>query len=136
EDARVELMAGDVNKVQNVGGFQRQTGYGYGGGGGGGGAPPVKEKTFDEYHLYTLEHPATLHDQEKKQIEFVRAEGVRTFTHYVYDGARFDPNIIGYGVITEPTFGVASSNKVMVAREFTNSTANHLGLPLPKGQVR
>jgi hypothetical protein len=65
DQARIKLMAGDVNKIQRVGGFQRQRMIGGGGGGGGGSAPPVTEKTFDEYHLYTLEHPTTLHDQEK-----------------------------------------------------------------------
>jgi hypothetical protein len=66
----------------------------------------------------------------------VRADKVRSFARYVYDGARFDPNLLNYGPFTEAGFGLASSNKVMVAREFTNSTANHLGLPLPKGSVR
>jgi hypothetical protein len=138
DQARIKLMAGDVNKIQNVGGFQRQR-YGGGGmgGGGGGGPPPVTEKTFDEYHLYSLEHPTTLHDQEKKQVEFVRAEGVRSDVLYVYDGVKLDLSQLNYMVVrTEPDFGAASNKKISVMREFTNSTANHLGLPLPKGQVR
>ena len=72
KQARIKLMAGDVNKMQNVGGFRRQGRTG-GGFGGGAGAPPVTEKTFDEYHLYTLERSTTLRDHEKKQVEFVQA---------------------------------------------------------------
>jgi hypothetical protein len=52
-DARLKLMAGDVNKVPPPG-FVVSAGFGIGGGTGGGQfGPPVTEKTFDEYHLYT-----------------------------------------------------------------------------------
>ena len=39
-------------------------------------APVVTQKSFDEFHLYTLGRPATLHDRETKQVEFVRATNV------------------------------------------------------------
>jgi len=47
----------------------------------------VREKSFDEFHLYTLERPATLRDNETKQVEFVRATGIQSQRLYVYDGA-------------------------------------------------
>src|SRR5205823_12608618 len=59
--------------------------------GGGVGGPPVSEKTFDEYHLYTLQRATTLRDRETKQVEFVRAAGVPAKRIYVYDGGRIDP---------------------------------------------
>ena len=137
KQAKIELIAGDVNKIQNVGGFRRQAGTG-GGFGGGGGAPPVTEKTFDEYHLYTLERPTTLRDQEKKQVEFVQAAGVKSLALYIYDGAATDPDQtwVWQGPHYEPEYGSQSSKKVWVMREFMNSTTNHLGLPLPKGRIR
>ncbi len=55
-------------------------------------APPVTEKAFDEYHLYTLEHSTTLRDRETKQVEFIHASGVATKQLYIYDGAKIDPN--------------------------------------------
>ena len=78
-DARIKLMAGDVNKIPPpgaaiVGGVIG----GIGGVAGGQFGPPVTEKTFDEYHLYTLEHPTTLHDRETKQVEMVRAMGIQS----------------------------------------------------------
>ncbi len=136
ENARVKLMAGDVNKLQNV---SRQRGGGGGGGAmGGGGAPPVTEKSFDEYHLYTLENRTTLLDHEKKQVEFVRAEGVNSTVIYVYDGTQMnvDQNWSPDGLHTEPEYGIVSNKKVWVIREFVNSASNHLGLPLPKGRLR
>jgi len=135
EQARIKLMAGDVNKIQSLSFGRRVAGSG---GGGGGGAPPVTEKSFDEYHLYTLERPATLRDREKKQVEFVRAAEVKSTVTYVYDGAQTAPDQVWYvdGLHTEPQYGVQSNKKVWVFREFTNSAANHLGLPLPKGRIR
>src|SRR5262249_25969546 len=93
-DARIKLMAGDVNKIQPTQPYVRamnfQAGIGVGG------EPQVTEKAFDEYHLYTLERPTTLHDRETKQVEFVRAAGVKSKTVYVYDGFKADQNYRGW----------------------------------------
>ena len=133
KQARIKLMAGDVNKIENVGGFVPRGAWG-----GVGAAPPVTEKTFDEYHLYTLERPATLLDHEKKQVEFVQAAGVNSTAIYIYDGAATGPDQswLFQGVHYEPEYGTQSSRNVWAMREFINSTTNHLGLPLPKGRVR
>lgn len=137
KQARIKLMAGDINKIQNVGGFRRQSGTG-GGFGGGAGAPPVTEKAFDEYHLYTLERSTTLLDHEKKQVEFVQAAGVKSLALYIYEGAATEPDQSWLWQSThyEPEYGTQSSKKVWVMREFMNSATNQLGLPLPKGRVR
>lgn len=129
-------MAGDVSKIQRA--PVRRRDFGGGGGGGGGPQPAVTEKAFDEYHLYTLERPTTLHDGEKKQVEFVRASGVGSSRIFIYDGAAADPDQVWAlpELNTQPEYGVQSSRKVWVMRTFTNSVANHLGLPLPKGNVR
>jgi hypothetical protein len=137
-DAKIKLMAGDVNKLQpNPNGFI-----------GGRGATtrsaangtPVSEKAFDEYHLYTLERPATLLDRETKQVEFVRATGVNSRVLYVYDGAQIDNNRYNgwnwENIRNERDYGTQSSPKVWVMREFSNAESNHLGMPLPKGRVR
>src|SRR6185295_16569987 len=86
ENAKIKLMAGDVNKIRPV---PYVTGNTYGGayGGGGGSGPPVTEKSFDEFHLYDIARPTTLHDRETKQVEFVRAEKIYAQTVYVYNGA-------------------------------------------------
>src|SRR5207247_2056663 len=86
--------------------------------------------------LYTLEHSTTLLDKEKKQIEFVHGDGVRSTAFYVYDGAVLEENWYPDSVRSQPEYGTQSNKKVLVMREFTNSAANHLGLPLPKGRVR
>jgi hypothetical protein len=137
EDARIKLMAGDVNKIQGglkanrdfveVQASSMQVS-----------APPVTEKSFDEFHLYTLERPATLHDQETKQVEFVSATAINAQRLYVYDGAKTDQ--YGYfnaeQIRNEPNYGTQSNPKLWVMEEFKNTEANHLGIALPKGKLR
>src|SRR5579864_2104249 len=120
ENARIKLMAGDVNKIQ--------PGQGYGAMRAaadmvvinGQMAPPVSEKAFDEYHLYTLAHPTTLHDRETKQVEFVRAANVATKQIYIYDGVKIDPNRYGgwnfENIRNNAEYGTESNPKIWVMR--------------------
>jgi hypothetical protein len=141
ENARIKLMAGDVNKLRPRGAF------GMGGGVVGGflsgptmTPPPITEKSFDDYHLYTLDRPANVRDRETKQVEFVRAAGVKAKVVYVYDGAKIDANRLqGWnweGIRNDPGFGTQSNTKVWIMRELENSQANRLGMPLPAGRTR
>jgi hypothetical protein len=137
--AKIKLMAGDVNKIQNNNGvsfgrargaFQQSLAA----------VPPVTEKTFDEYHLYTLERATTLLDRETKQVEFVRASGIQSKPIYVYDGAKIDSGRY-YGwntqnIRNDRDYGTESNPKVWVMREFMDAESNHLGMPLPKGRLR
>src|SRR5438874_1321976 len=93
--------------------------------GGGARGPAVTEKSFDEYHLYTLEQPTSLLDREKKQVEFVPAADVNSKVIYVYDGARvsLDQTWNPEALHTEAEYGTQSNKKVWVIREFTNSAA-------------
>ena len=138
ENARIKLMAGDVNKIQpGIGGRDEMV---FKAVNAAMASPAVSEKAFDEYHLYTLEHTTTLRDRETKQVEFIHAAGVITKQLYIYDGAKIDPNRYnGWGwenIRNDHSYGTESNPKIWVMREFVNSDANHLGMPLPKGRVR
>ena len=103
-------------------------------------APAVTEKTFDEYHLYSLERATTLRDREKKQVEYVHASGVKSEIVYIYDGAALGG--ISWRTMnpdfrrTNEEFGTQGGTKIAVIREFRNTKENGLGIPLPKGRVR
>ncbi|MDQ3814545.1 MAG: hypothetical protein M3347_11415, partial [Armatimonadota bacterium] len=138
ENAKIKLMAGDVSKIQREGegaiyGRMRAAESLAA-------LPPsVTEKAFDEYHLYTLERPATLRDRETKQVEFVRAKGIKSQRIYVYDGVKIDSRYSGYSyesIRQERGYGTQSNPKVWVMREIKNTAENGLGIPLPKGRVR
>lgn len=138
ENARIKLMAGDVNKIQPgqamAGQSQAREVFTLK-------SPiPVTEKAFDEFHLYTLEHATTLRDRETKQVEFIHASAVSTKQLYIYDGCRLDSNRYNgwnwENIRNDHSYGTESNPKIWVMREFVNSDTNHLGMPLPKGRVR
>ena len=138
ENARIKLMAGDVSKISQPNNlyeasgamaYKRSDDM----------SPAVTEKSFDEYHLYTLANPATLRDREIKQVEFARAANVPSTIIYVYDGLQLDDNYNNYNydnIRNTPSYGTLSNRKVFAMREFVNSKANGLGIPLPKGRMR
>lgn len=135
DHAHIKLMAGDVSKIQPQ---MRAQQFGIAGGSGGAlpSAPAVTERTFEDYHLYSLPQATTIHDRETKQVEFLRASSIQSKRLYVYDGARFDQRYGLQDLRQVQQYGTQSDPHVWVVREFANSLANHLGVPLPKGRVR
>lgn len=137
ENAKIKLMAGDVQKLRRDEIAPLRAGVAMGGAMP---TPPVTEKAFEEYHLYTLERPTTLLDRQTKQVEFVRATGIKAEQTYVYDGAKIDR--VRYGgwdyeaIRHNREYGTECNTKVWVMREFVNSETNNLGIPLPKGRLR
>jgi hypothetical protein len=133
-DARLKLLAGDVNRTPvnaprpmmmkaaramaedtNVDAFQ--------------------EKTFSEYHLYTLQRPTSLQNNETKQIELLSASKVPVKKIYRYDGSGTG-GWIGEGY-SDPSYGASNGNaKVDVVLEVENSEKAGLGMPLPAGKIR
>ncbi len=70
----------------------------------------------------------------------MRAAGIKSERYYVYDGMKIDPNRYqGWTMETirqQSEYGTESNPDVAVMREFVNSEANHLGMPLPAGRLR
>jgi len=138
EEAKIKLIAGDVNKVEET--KVRLTGFSdpfAARAMAAEDAPQVEEKKFDEFHMYTLPLATTLRDAETKQVEFVRAEGVKTEKRYVYDGANIPYNWRYYGGVNQnQSYGQNDNPDVGIYREFKNSEENGLGVPLPAGRTR
>jgi len=115
ENASLNLMAGDVHRVQPQREFE---GFALTAPMAAKAAEPqFAEKAFFEYHLYTLKDKTTVRDKESKQISLLTAAHIPAKKVYVYDGAR-------------------NQKKVNVLMEIVNSQASNLGMPLPKGKVR
>jgi len=139
ENAHVKLMAGDVSKLQGNEDDRYMLRAEAARAMVVNGESVVTQKNFDEYHLYTLERSTTLRDRETKQVEFLRAAGVRANRVYVYDGFKLDQQFFGWNMETireNPNYGTNSNRKVWVMLEFKNSKENNLGMPLPAGRVR
>lgn len=135
ENARLKLVAGDVNRVARppefVGGpypASRAAGTDQGG---------FEEKAFFEYHLYTLGRPTTIPDNSTKQIElFEAARGVACDKVLVYDGLGQGFMWGGGGPATDAGFGSQSNKEVDVYLRFRNSQDRGMGMPLPAGRIR
>lgn len=116
EDARLKLVAGDVHRIQkgrrqpyaarrDVALAMEQP------------ESQFEEKSFFEYHLYTLQRTATLKNNQTKQISLFPPARTSAKKVYVYDGAW-------------------AGKDVRVYVEFVNSRKANLGIPLPEGKIR
>jgi hypothetical protein len=133
--ASIKLIAGNVAKVQRaIGGIGTGSGF------------MLKAQTaevavtqenFDDFHLYDLNRTTSLHNGETKQVEFLTANAVPVTRHYEFEpsaGFIYYPD--GGAVYDARSYGLGRDTRVTVVNEFTNSTANHLGIPLPAGRLR
>jgi len=121
KDATLKLVAGTVHRVQEQPPMPMAEGVAM--------ATRAKrgfeEEAFFEYHLYTLQRPTTVRDNEQKQVMLLSAAAVPVTKKFVYDPQqprRWGPQ--------DPT------KQVQVILEFKNSEENHMGMPLPGGKVR
>ena len=78
-----------------------------------------EEKDFFEYHIYNLQRPTNLSQNETKQISLFQAENVAANKKYFYRSS-----------------GYNSKGKINVIVEFSNKENQNLGVPMPKGKVR
>lgn len=134
-DARIKLIAGDVHRAPAAPAPSAKTLMRADMAATAEAPRGFEEKSFFEYHLYTLGRPSTLPDNSTKQIElFPAANGIACEKTLVYYGAA------DYGYGGEPyvdrNFGVASSRKVDTYLSFRNGKENGMGVPLPAGRVR
>jgi len=122
-EATIKLIAGDVRRIQPpapmipqrmmMSSIEAKAGMG-----------GFEEKSFMEYHLYTLGRKSTLQNRQVKQIELIdTARNVPVNKQFVYEVSMND-------------WRVQQRDKVQVKLEFENKEEYHLGIALPKGKVR
>jgi hypothetical protein len=127
DNARLQLVAGNLNRVAEDeqlrrAGIREDMAASKS-------APQFQEQAFFEYHLYTLQRPASIREQETKQVSLLEAAGFKVAKEFVLDG--LPQYFRGYN---NP--GQAIPQKVGVFMQFRNSAANKLGMPLPAGTIR
>lgn len=125
-NARLQLVAGDVNQARNE--LHQPAGMGRELNAMAMATPRMAEEALLEYHLYTLDRPATLAENQTKQVSLLSAAGVPTRKELLLHGADY---------YYQSSFGdLGQKMKVGVFVEFDNKKSAHLGLPLPKGVIR
>ena len=126
KNAELKLVAGDVNRVQPK---PAPEGYGYAMAKvSRAEAPQFQEQGLFEYHLYSLQRPTDVLQNEKKQVNLLSAAGIGVNKKLIFFGQQY---------WYRGQYGQVSSNqKVGVYLDIQNSEQNRLGMPLPKGTLR
>lgn len=125
-NARLQLVAGDVNQVHDE--LQRKMHLSMERVKSAAPPPKMAEESLLEYHLYTLDRPTSLAENQTKQVSLLSATAVPVRKELVLRGADYYYHS-SYGEIGQKM-------KTGVFVEFVNSENSHLGMPLPKGIVR
>jgi hypothetical protein len=125
-NARLQLVAGDVNRVRDelrsamenrVGMAKAESPK-----------PQMTQEGLFEYHLYTLQRPTTIADNQTKQVALLGAEGVPVTKELVLQGSDY--------YYRSSVGGIGQKMKVTAFVQFENRESSRLGMPMPKGIVR
>ncbi len=136
-NARLKLIAGDVQRVTPQAAYQHfakvgrsmaldEESKGF------------EEKSFFEYHLYTLPRKTDVALNATQQLSlFPTASGVNVEKVLVYYGlADYASWSFAPTPYVDRNLGTQSNKKVDVYIRFKNEEKNRMGMPLPKGKIR
>ena len=115
-DVTLKLIAGDVNKVRGryndyyaeTDGSAMMTAEAVK-------MPSFEEKAFHDFHMYTLDQKVSFANRQTKQLELYPLMNVKATSVYEYQ-----------------TYGSSITSMI----KFTNTEANGIGKPLPKGNFK
>jgi hypothetical protein len=116
ENAQLKLIAGEINRVDDlIKTYDEDRIYGnemvvYSKM-----EPSFEEKSFADQHMYTLNRPVTIKDEQEKQVNFLNITNGKY--RKIYEVNRY-------------------SEKPTIKVEIENSKDNNLEIPLPKGKVK
>jgi hypothetical protein len=125
-NARLQLVAGDVNRVRDEMRFAARAS-----------APmavqearkdSMTQESLFEYHLYTLQRPTTIADNQTKQVALLNATGVPVTKELLLQGSDY--------YYRASAGNIGQKMKVGVFMQFENRESSRLGMPMPKGVVR
>jgi hypothetical protein len=126
EQARLQLVAGDVHRAGRqdlaMRDFEERAMKVMTA------APAMAEESLLDYHLYTLDRPTTIRENQVKQVALLSGSGIPADKEYLLRGSdyyyRGRYNDLGKKL------------KASVYLEFANTAKSGLGMPLPKGILR
>ena len=125
-NAKLQLVAGDVNQVQNkvfLASPPRALARAMDAS-----APQMAEESLLEYHLYTLERPTTIAENQTKQVSLLSAASIPAHKELLLSGNNY---------YYQSSYGdLGQKMKLGVFIEFDNKESSRLGMPLPKGVIR
>lgn len=125
-NAKLQLVAGDVNVVKQE--FRKARPSKMAVMEMADAAPAMQEESLFEYHLYTLNRPTSISNNQTKQVSLLSASQVPVNKEFLLKGSPY---------YYQSSYGnIGQKLKVGVFVEFKNKENFGLGIPLPKGIVR
>lgn len=112
ENAKIKLIAGDVNRIKKDDDYDVEDRMYVCESAA---APQAEEKSFFDYHMYTLLNPTTLKDNQTKQINILNGSDIPYKRYYQLN---------------------MRDEKVNVIVEFANKKESGLGIAMPKGKIK
>lgn len=129
DNAALQLVAGDINRAPEMDLDQRMRYMEA--------AAPMAaarkmtQEEFFEYHLYSLDRPTSIANNQRKQVSLLSASNIPVSKEYRLQGAQDR-----YYQIADNSPELGDKRKVDVFVEFANKEESQLGMPLPKGVIR
>jgi hypothetical protein len=125
-NARLQLVAGDLNRVKQVIGRMERDQLRASRAAE---APAMLQEAFSDYHLYSLARKTTINNSQTKQVSMLNATAFGVVKRYIVEGQSFY-----YHNAQHP--GAPIKDAVQVFYQFSNEQKAGLGMPLPAGTVR
>ena len=127
-NAKLQLVAGKVNQVQQMQPVPMAAMSGMVAG-----APvrKMQEEAAFEYHLYTLDRPTTIQQNQTKQVSLLTAASIPVQKVYLFDNLAQN-----YGGYLDRSAADPQRVNASIRLSFTNDDASKLGMPLPEGILR
>lgn len=124
-NAKLQLVAGDVNRVKRptYSRTRKLESYAMVAD-----ASPMSEESLFEYHLYGLNRPTTILNNQTKQVSLLSAYSIPVTKEFVLNGSNYYYN--------RQHDQLGKKLKVGVFVQLENKTTTGLGMPIPKGIVR
>ncbi|MGQ0544003.1 MAG: DUF4139 domain-containing protein [Betaproteobacteria bacterium] len=126
-NAKLQLVAGDVNRVRDEMRMAMKASRMRNAAEAAPASQMAQEALF-EYHLYTLQRPTTIADNQTKQVALLGAQSVPVAKELLLQGSDY--------YYRSSVGGIGQKMKVGVFVQFENREASRLGVPMPKGVVR
>ncbi len=127
DNAKLKLVAGAVNRVQQPNVYPTKAMMGR--------AmemdmasPQFEEQSFFEYHIYDLQRPTTIKNNQQKQVSLLESADVSVRKEYIVEGSQ--------NYYWGNYMNAELKDPVRVILRFKNDKDNHLGIPLPQGTMR
>jgi hypothetical protein len=126
-NARLQLVAGDVNRVRDEMRYAMKAQRAMAAEAAAPRSDMAQEALF-EYHLYTLQRPTTIADNQTKQVALLGAQGVPVTKELLLQGTDY--------YYRSSVGNIGQKIKIGVFVNFENRESSRLGVPMPKGVVR